>query len=156
MLPAMDAAGGVVDDIEMRRRVAAARVARLATIDADGRPHLVPCVVALHHNTLYTPVDPKPKRTRRLRRLENIERDPRVTLLVDEYDEDWSVLWWVRLRGVARILDGDGEWKRAAELLRAKYQQYRGLAATDLRPIIAVDVEEWSGWWALPPGAPAV
>ena len=135
-----------MDESEMRSRVAAASVARLATIDADGRPHLVPCVVALRHDTLYTPVDAKPKRSRRLRRLQNIERDPRVTVLVDEYQDDWSALWWVRIRGTARIIDADEEWQRAADVLRAKYVQYRSVAATELRPVIAVDAEEWTGW----------
>jgi PPOX class probable F420-dependent enzyme len=110
--------------------------------------------VALHHDTLYTPVDAKPKRSRRLRRVANIERDPRVTILVDEYLDDWSALWWVRLRGLARILDGGDEWARAADLLRAKYAQYRRLAAAELRPIIAIDVDDWSGWAAAQPGTP--
>src|SRR5204862_1297005 len=86
-------------------KLAAARVARLATTDPDGRPHLVPIVFALDGDTLYTAVDRKPKRSARLRRVENARARPDVTVLVDHYDEDWERLWWIRLRGRARVLD---------------------------------------------------
>jgi PPOX class probable F420-dependent enzyme len=126
--------------------VADAPVARLATIDPDGRPHLVPIVFALAGETLYTAVDSKPKRSRRLRRIENARERPDVSVLVDEYEDDWSRLWWVRLRGRARVLESGEEAERALELLREKYVQYRrtppGL------PVLAVDVEEWRGWEA--------
>jgi PPOX class probable F420-dependent enzyme len=128
--------------------VEAAQVARLATIDPDGRPHLVPIVFALAGDTLYTAVDAKPKRSRRLRRIENARERPDVTVLVDEYEDDWSRLWWVRLRGGARVLDSGEEAGRALELLRMKYAQYR---RTPLGlPVLAVDVEEWRGWEADP------
>ena len=81
---------------EARRRFAGARVARLATISADGAPHLVPFVFAVAGDTVYSAVDAKPKRTTALKRLANIDRDPRVTLLADHYDDDWTALWWVR------------------------------------------------------------
>jgi PPOX class probable F420-dependent enzyme len=121
-----------------------ARVARLATVGADGRPHVVPICFAIEGDTLYTVVDEKPKRTRRLRRLANIEADPRVEVLVDGYDEDWSRLWWVRLRGIARIVDD----ARAVELLAAKYPQYREQPPRG--PVIAVAIEERSEWTASP------
>lgn len=128
--------------------MAAARVARLATLDPDGRPHLVPIVFALAGDTLYSAVDAKPKRSRRLRRIENARARPDVTVLVDRYDEDWSQLWWVRLRGRARVLEGGEEAERALRLLAAKYPQYReeppGL------PVLAVDVREWRSWEASP------
>ncbi len=89
-------------------------VARLATIRPDGSPRVVPICFALDGDTLYTAVDEKPKRTRRLARLDDIERDPRVEIVIDHYDDDWSQLWWVRLRGRARIVDHD---ERALELL---------------------------------------
>src|SRR5215210_857225 len=97
-------------------RLAAARVARLATTDPDGRPHLVPIVFALDGNTLYSAVDRKPKRSLRLRRIENARARPDVTILVDHYEEDWSRLWWIRLRGRARVLDGGDERERAVTL----------------------------------------
>ena len=125
-----------------------ARVARLATLDPDGRPHLVPIVFVLDGDTLYSATDAKPKRSRRLRRVENARDRADVTILVDRYDEDWERLWWVRLRGRARVLDAGEESERALRLLAGKYEQYRrerpGL------PVLAVDVLEWSGWAALP------
>jgi PPOX class probable F420-dependent enzyme len=123
-----------------------ARVARLATIDPDGRPHLVPIVFALDGETLYTAVDAKPKRSRVLRRIENARARPDVTVLVDRYDDDWDRLWWVRLRARARVLDEGDEAERALRLLAEKYEQYAerppGL------PVLALDVVEWRGWSA--------
>jgi len=116
-----------------------ARVARLATVDPQGRPHVVPVCFVLDGGTLYTAVDEKPKRTRKLQRLRNIEANPQVEVLIDHWDEDWSQLWWVRLRGTARIVED----RRAVELLRAKYPQYRDAA---LGPVIAVEVQERSVW----------
>jgi PPOX class probable F420-dependent enzyme len=131
---------------DLRDRVAAAAVARLATVDPDGRPHLVPIAFALLGDTLYSAVDAKPKRSRVLRRIENARERPDVTVLVDHYEDDWTRLWWVRLRGRARVLDGDAEAVRALEALAAKYEQYRdeppGL------PVLAVDVDAWRGWSA--------
>jgi len=130
----------------LRERVSESRVARLATIDADGRPHLVPIVFVLAGETLYTAVDAKPKRSRALRRIENARSRPEVTVLVDRYDEDWSLLWWIRLRGQARVLDEGEEAASALVLLAGKYEQYRD-AAPGL-PVLAIDVEEWRGWSA--------
>lgn len=134
----------------MRRRVSDSPVARLATLDADGRPHLVPITFVLAGDTLYSAVDAKPKRSRTLRRIENARARPEVTLLVDHYDDDWTRLWWVRLRGRARVLDGGEEATRALELLASKYEQYRehrpGL------PVLAVDIDEWRDWAAARPG----
>src|SRR4051794_31914153 len=106
-------------------RLAAARVGRLATTDPDGRPHLVPIVFALDGETLYSAVDDKPKRSRTLRRIENARTRPDVTILVDHYEEDWGRLWWIRVRGRARVLDGGEEHGRAVALLVEKYLQYR-------------------------------
>src|SRR5690349_9619164 len=118
-----------------------ARVARLATVDRDGRPHIVPICFAMSDDggTLYTAVDEKPKRTRRLKRLDNIEANPQMEVLIDRYEEDWSKLWWVRLRGTAQLVEDE----RAVELLRAKYPQYRDAA---LGPVIAVQIEEQTEW----------
>ena len=121
---------------------AAARVARLATVDPQGRPHVVPICFVLEDQTLYTAVDQKPKRTRRLQRLRNIELNPQVEVVIDHYDDEWSRLWWVRLRGTARIVDDP----RAMELLAAKYPQYRERPPAG--PVIAVAIEERSEWRA--------
>jgi PPOX class probable F420-dependent enzyme len=132
------------DEILLRRQVADARVARLATLDHDGRAHLVPIVFALTGDTLYSAVDTKPKRSRTLRRIENARVRPAVTVLVDHYEEDWSLLWWVRLRGNARILDSAAEATRALELLAHKYQHYRRWPPGP--PVLAIDIDEWYGW----------
>jgi PPOX class probable F420-dependent enzyme len=121
-----------------------ARVARLATIDPDGRPHLVPIVFALDGDTLYSAVDHKPKRSQRLRRIENARERPEVTILVDHYEEDWRRLWWVRLRGRARVLDGGDECEHALALLATKYAQYRERPPEG--PVLAVDVAEIRSW----------
>lgn len=94
---------------------------------------------------LYTAVDEKPKRTRRLQRLRNIEVNPQVEVVIDHYDEDWSTLWWVRLRGSARIVDDPC----AIELLAAKYPQYRDRPPGG--PVIAVSIEERVEWTAASP-----
>jgi PPOX class probable F420-dependent enzyme len=133
-----------MDAEQMRELVSDARVGRLATVDADGRPHLVPICFALEGDTLYSAVDEKPKRSKRLKRLENIRRHPEVSVLVDHYEEDWSRLWWVRLDGTARVLDHGPEREHALALLRGKYQQYRAEPPTGV--VIAVRVERWRGW----------
>jgi PPOX class probable F420-dependent enzyme len=127
-------------------RLTAARVARLATTDPDGRPHLVPIVFALAGDTVYSAVDRKPKRSRTLRRVENARVRPDVTILVDHYDDDWSRLWWIRLRGRARVLDTGDERERALELLREKYPQYREEPPDG--PVLAVEVTEVRAWEA--------
>jgi PPOX class probable F420-dependent enzyme len=132
---------------ELADAVARSRVARLATLDADGRPHLVPIVFALVGETLYSAVDAKPKRSRTLRRIENARERPDVTVLVDRYDDgDWTRLWWVRIRGRARVLDEGQEAVAALEALTAKYPQYRD--APPGPPVLAVDVANWRAWSA--------
>jgi PPOX class probable F420-dependent enzyme len=130
----------------MDERLTSARVARLATIDPDGRPHLVPIVFALDGDTLYSAVDRKPKRSRTLRRIENARVRPDVTILVDHYEEDWSRLWWVRLRGRARVLDEGEEREHALALLQQKYPQYRDDPPDG--PVLAVDVTDVRDWTA--------
>jgi PPOX class probable F420-dependent enzyme len=127
-------------------RFTAARVARLGTTDPDGRPHLVPIVFALDGETLYTAVDRKPKRSSKLRRIENARVRPDVTILVDHYDEDWDRLWWIRVRGRARVLDDGDERERALALLQEKYPQYR--AEPPDGAVLAVDVTEVLEWTA--------
>jgi PPOX class probable F420-dependent enzyme len=127
---------------EARERFAAARVARLATADAAGRPHVVPIVFAVDGDCVYSVVDAKPKRSTELKRLANVTQNPQVSLLVDHYDEDWSALWWVRADGTARIVDRpEPEAARAIALLHERYPQQRAVAS-----VLAVDVHRWSGW----------
>jgi PPOX class probable F420-dependent enzyme len=130
---------------DARQRFAAARVARLATIDADGQPHLVPIVFAVQDDTVYSVVDGKPKRTVELRRLQNARSNPFVSVLADHYeDADWSALWWVRADGMARVLDADEpEALTAVKLLRERYPQQRATGS-----VMAVDVKRWAGWSA--------
>ncbi|MDQ3672552.1 MAG: TIGR03668 family PPOX class F420-dependent oxidoreductase [Actinomycetota bacterium] len=128
----------------MRERVRTARVARLATTDPDGRPHLVPIVFALAGERLYSAVDAKPKRSRSLRRIANARERPDVTVLIDHYEDDWSRLWWVSLWGRARVLEAGEEAERALQLLVDKYEQYRRELPD--RPVLAVDILEWRSW----------
>ncbi len=129
-----------MDEGEARRRVAAARVARLATLNADGTPHLVPICFVLDGDTVWSVVDGKPKTTQALRRLDNVRRDPHASLLVDHYGEDWTTLWWVRLDGSARVVDDH----HALPLLQQKYEQYR--RDPPAGPALALTVERWR-WW---------
>jgi PPOX class probable F420-dependent enzyme len=135
-----------VVDFDPKARFAQAPVARLATVSPDGRPHLVPVVFAVDHQVVYTAVDAKPKTTQRLRRLANIDANPRVSLLVDHYAEDWTQLWWVRVDGIAAIhRDGDA-MHAGRDLLRVKYDQYQSVPLNG--PVIAVAIVRWSSWQA--------
>jgi len=133
-----------VETEQMRRRVAAAPVARLGTVTAQGRPHLVPCCFALVGETVYTAVDAKPKSTTALRRLANLAANPRACLLVDHYEDDWSRLWWVRVDGLGRLVTDPDEAGRARRALERKYPQYRSVPI--LGPLVALDALGWSGW----------
>ena len=126
-------------------RFGAARVARLATTDADGSPHLVPVVFALVGETVWTAVDAKPKTTTALRRLDNVRAHPAVSLLVDHYADDWATLWWVRADGVATVLDVD-EGRAGLDALTAKYPQYQDNPPPG--PVLRVDVTRWVSWSA--------
>ncbi len=135
------------DQQELRRRVVAAPVARLATVRRDGSPRLVPVTFALLGELLCFAVDEvKPKRNARLARLGDITRDPRVTLLVDHYDADWSALWWVRIDGTAAVHVDGAPRERALDELAAKYPPYR--AARPAGSVVIVTPRLWSGWSA--------
>ncbi len=121
-------------------------VAMLATVGADGAPHLVPVVFAVHGGVVYTAVDAKRKSTRRLRRLANIEANPKVSMLVDHYDDDWTQLWWVRADGIAAIHYSGEEMATGYALLRKKYPQYQRIALDG--PVVTVDVQRWASWQA--------
>jgi PPOX class probable F420-dependent enzyme len=129
-------------------RLAAARVGRLATVTEDGGPHVVPCTFALAGDRIYTAVDAKPKRTQRLKRLANLRANPRASLLVDHYEEDWTRLWWIRVDGAAGEVEDEGERARALAALAAKYPQYRETPPGG--PVIRLVAERWRTWTSIP------
>jgi PPOX class probable F420-dependent enzyme len=166
-----------MDEEQARRRFLAARVATLATVDTEGRPHLVPLVFARCGDVLVTAVDHKPKRSPLLRRLRNIAAHPAVCLLVDAYDEDWERLWWVRADGDAHVIPPPGGRERgerepgerepggqergeqepgevshayaaAVDALRDKYPQYRNRPPDG--PVTVITVRRWRGWQSAP------
>jgi PPOX class probable F420-dependent enzyme len=131
---------------EARARFAEAPVAYLASVGADGAPHIVPITFALEADVIYTAVDAKPKRGTPLRRFANVATNQRVSLLVDGYDADWSRLWWARADGRASVVTDGPELERALSALRARYPQYATVAVTG--PAMAIAVDRWSGWSA--------
>jgi PPOX class probable F420-dependent enzyme len=135
-----------IERAEAIRRCAAARLARLATVAEDGQPHLVPVSFAVCRDAVVTAVDAKPKTSPNLKRLRNIMVNPRVSILVDHYDdEDWSALWWVRGDGNARIVNaGHDDFAEAIEALAAKYHQY--LQTPPAGPVIWIEISRWIGW----------
>lgn len=124
--------------------LAGSRVARLASVRPDGRPHVVPITFSVIGNTIVTMIDQKPKTTTRLQRLRNIEANPSVSVLVDEWSEDWERLRWARVDGTAQIHDQDEVWSRARTALVAKYAQY-----SDQPPggvAIAISIDRVTSW----------
>ncbi len=133
-------------ETEARRRLGAAKVARLATVSAQGRPHLVPVTFALEGDRIYTAVDAKPKTTRELRRLANLRANPRAAVLADHYDDDWAALWWVRADGAASVIDDPARMAGPLSALARRYPQY--LADPPAGPVIAILIDRLSGWSA--------
>jgi PPOX class probable F420-dependent enzyme len=134
-----------LDPALARSRFAAAPVLRLATAGADRQPHLVPCTFVVDDaGRVAIGIDNKPKVSARLRRLKNIDENPRVSMLVDHYADDWTRLWWVRADGEALIERTGDDHAAHWRLLAAKYPQYGGQVPAG--PVIAVTVESWSGW----------
>jgi PPOX class probable F420-dependent enzyme len=129
----------------------ASRVAHLATADRNGAPHLVPVCFCLSDLSLYITVDEKPKRVDvPLKRLRNIRDNPAVAISVDRWDEDWTRLGWIMLRGDASVLIGGDEHDRAQDLLRERYPQYRTMELAPL-PVIAVRIARVLSWGRLEP-----
>jgi PPOX class probable F420-dependent enzyme len=127
-----------------------ARVARLATLDDKNQPHIVPICFVYDGKLFYTAVDRKPKRVsgERLVRLQNIRAVPRIALLIDEYDDDWTKLWYILIRGKAKLIPKSAPEERAHAIrkLRAKYPQYaQGMLADDA-PIIRITPERTTFW----------
>jgi PPOX class probable F420-dependent enzyme len=128
-------------------------VAQLATVRPDGAPHLVPFVFAMEDDRIYSAVDDKPKRSPQLQRLANIAREPRVCVLADHYEEDWSRLWWVRADARAVVLlDGQNHEERdhALDLLAERYGTYRQRRPSGA--VIRMDVDRWTTWPEDEPG----
>jgi PPOX class probable F420-dependent enzyme len=138
-----------VDAAAMRHRLADARVATLGTVDAQGRPHVVPvCFAWTDDGRLVTAVDHKPKRTTALARLAHVRANPAVTVLAHHYEEDWSALWWVRVDGTAVVVDDPRSHPELVDPLVAKYPAY--VDRPPAGPAIVVTVERWQGWSASP------
>jgi PPOX class probable F420-dependent enzyme len=129
-----------------RRFIERSRVGHLATADASGAPFLVPACFALVEASLYITIDEKPKRQDRpVKRVRNILENPRAAFVVDRWDEDWTRLGWVMLRGAAEILDSGGEHDAAQALLRERYPQYRTMQLAEL-PVIALRLAHVASW----------
>ena len=137
---------------DTRRFLEAHRVGHLATTGADGAPHVVPVCYALDDDAIYFVADAKPKRrpARALQRHVNLRANPRAALVVDEWDEDWTRLAWVLVRGPAAIVESDGLHAAALALLRARYPQYRAMALEDrvAHPIVRIAPLSVTAWRA--------
>ena len=121
-------------------------MARLATVGAAGKPHVVPVTFAVTDDLIYTSVDAKPKRGPRLQRLRNILANPHVAVLADHYEADWDRLWWARADGLATIQDHPISIPGLPELLAERYPQYRD--SPPQGPVIRIAVRRWTGWAA--------
>ena len=133
---------------EIRARLEKARIARLATQDADKRPHVIPICFAWDGSAFYSAIDHKPKRVApdQLARLKNIKEAPHVALLVDQYDEDWTCLWYVLVRGEAELVASAAERKLAIQHLRAKYPQYDASMLDDDAPVLRITPVRVVAW----------
>ena len=128
------------------------RVARFATADLRGQPHVVPICYAVSNDTAYFTIDEKPKRStdKPLKRITNLQQNPHVALVVDRYDEDWTRLGWVMVQGEAALLDSCKEHTKAQRLLKARYPQLDGMHIGDL-PVIAIRIKRVVSWGNLDP-----
>lgn len=129
---------------DARALLADAPVARLATVDERGQPHLVPVTFAAGDDSIVIAIDDKPKRTTDLKRLRNIRANSRVAVLADHYEDAWERLWWVRADGIARIVEAGEEHDAAVRRLVERYRQYREHPPEG--PVITIAVTAWSGW----------
>lgn len=134
----------------VRTKLREARVARLATVDAESRPHIVPVCFVYHDRVFYTAIDMKPKRVapERLARMKHIQAASQVALLIDHYHDDWSQLWYVLARGKAMLVPNSATRERAAAIrrLRAKYPQYAAGMLADDAPLIRIAPERIAFW----------
>ena len=123
------------------------RVARFATAEPNGQPHVVPICYAVSDNSLYFTIDKKPKQLtdKPLKRIRNIQSNRHVALVVDRYEDDWTQLGWVMVQGDAALLDDGEEQTKAQQLLKARYPQLHGMQINDL-PVIAVRIKHVVSW----------
>ena len=123
------------------------RVARFATAETSGQPHVVPICYAVSDNSIYFTIDEKPKQLtdRPLKRIRNLQNNPHVALVVDRYEDDWTQLGWVMVQGEAALLDDGEEHTEAQRLLKARYPQLHGMQINDL-PVIAVRIKRVISW----------
>jgi PPOX class probable F420-dependent enzyme len=126
------------------------RVARLATVDGAGCPLVLPICYVLAGETLYSATDAKPKRVpvQRLKRLRNLQENPHVALVIDDYSEDWTQLAYVLLHGTAAVLTAGPDFEGAIVALRVKYPQYRQMPIEE-NPMIAVHLTRVVSWGAV-------
>jgi len=142
-------------DTPIRTYISDHRVARLATADASGRPSVIPICYAFDGITIYSPIDRKPKSVsaQDLKRVRNLEENPYVSLVIDDYSDDWAELSYVQISGTARMIEPDdelqGEHRRAVEMLRDKYPQYRSMDI-DRTPMIKITPTRLKAWRARP------
>lgn len=133
---------------KVREKLEAARIARLATVDAEQRPHVIPICFVWDGSVFYSAIDRKPKRVAptRLARVKNIQQTRHVALLVDEYNEDWTCLWYVLVRGEAKLVPASAEHERAIQCLRAKYPQYDANMLLDDAPLLCITPVRITAW----------
>lgn len=132
----------------IRAKLETTRVARLSTLDAERRPHAVPICFVYDGSVFYSAIDRKPKQVApsQLARLKNIRETPQVALLVDHYDEDWTRLWYILMRGKAELVSDSTERERAIQLLRAKYSQYSADMLADDAPVLRITPMRITAW----------
>lgn len=137
-----------MDRPEALSRLAVARVGHLATTRPNGDPHIVPATFAIDGVRIVTAIDHKPKRTGMLQRLSNIQANPVASFLVDQYSEDWTALWWVRVDGHATIHESGNAWSSGVSTLSNKYHQYQEQRPSG--PIISIAIDRVRFWEGTP------
>jgi PPOX class probable F420-dependent enzyme len=144
-----------LDSVQLKHVLDVWPVARFATMSKADQPQIVPIVFVRTDDAIFSPIDGKPKRTDNLQRIRNVARDGTVSLLLDHYDADWRALWWLRVDGVASVVDGaklpPGKLALIDAALRRKYPQYEFTPVfRDHATLIRIDPERHVAWSARP------
>jgi coenzyme F420-0:L-glutamate ligase/coenzyme F420-1:gamma-L-glutamate ligase len=134
------------DELDLLSRT---RVGRLATADSSGQPHVIPIVFAADGEKIYTPLDKKPKRMppNQLKRVRNLVENPRLAFVVDHYEEDWSKLAWMLVKGTGELVENGEAYEVGVRLLEEKYPQYKRMPLKN-QPLIVItpfDITSWNG-----------